>query len=279
MRSFSTRTISITAIIFSFLALITSNLYFAASDSNEITGCVNKKSGLLRIAMKCSSGEKIITWNKSGPQGQPGLQGVQGPKGDNGAEGLQGPSGPPGQQGIQGLPGMAGANGQAGTTTIITQSVVYKVYDANNALMGNLLGAGIYGVSVLVGNSRVNYSNAGYLSINGEIVFQDSACAGSKFAGVIAGEINSWNIYFPFVSVPGLDIQKSSTGLFVGETIGPILAVPTQLYRYQFNLSGDLICTQVGPSYLIEYSGIRALSPLPLSLVESYTAPLKIISN
>jgi len=92
----STRTFSVAGFLFSFAALISTNIYFAASDSNQISGCVNKKTGVLRIASKCTSVENMITWNKVGPQGikgETGAQGQSGPqgiKGDTGAQGLQG---------------------------------------------------------------------------------------------------------------------------------------------------------------------------------------------
>lgn len=56
----------------------------AVSKPEGITGCVNKKTGILRIASKCNSAERSIQWSVFGPQG------IQGPKGENGDRGLQG---------------------------------------------------------------------------------------------------------------------------------------------------------------------------------------------
>jgi len=105
--SISTRTFAVAAFLFSFLTLVSTNIYFASSNSNEITGCVNKKTGILRISSKCTSSERLISWNKIGPQGENGAIGAQGikgdigPKGETGATGLQGIKGDTGPQGAQ----------------------------------------------------------------------------------------------------------------------------------------------------------------------------------
>jgi hypothetical protein len=120
---FSTRSISIAALALSLITLISTNVYFASSSSNEITGCVNKKTGTLRIASKCTSSEKQISWSKVGPQGIPGPQGLigetgtvglQGLKGEKGIDGLLGPVGLTGPQGPVGV-GISGAQGPAGS--------------------------------------------------------------------------------------------------------------------------------------------------------------------
>lgn len=131
--SISTRSISISALILSFLTLISTNLYFASSDSNEISGCVNKKTGNLRIASKCNSAEKLISWNKTGPRGS---QGEQGLKGETGIQGIQGVMGMPGErgpigaqglQGIQGLKGDAGTQGSAGSSRVGSLTYVVRL--------------------------------------------------------------------------------------------------------------------------------------------------------
>lgn len=120
---FSTRSISIAALALSLITLISTNVYFASSSSNEITGCVNKKTGTLRIASKCTSSEKQISWSKVGPQGIPGPQGLigetgtvglQGLKGEKGIDGLLGPVGLTGPQGPVGV-GISGTQGPAGS--------------------------------------------------------------------------------------------------------------------------------------------------------------------
>jgi hypothetical protein len=53
----------------------------SASQSNVINACVNKSTGLLRIAKKCTKAEKPLSWNKQGLQGEQGLQGLPGQPG------------------------------------------------------------------------------------------------------------------------------------------------------------------------------------------------------
>ena len=122
MRRFSTRSISISALVLSFVGLISSNIYFASSDSNEISGCVNKKTGVLRISTKCSAAERLITWNKQGLQGIQGEQGLQGIQGEQGLQGIQGAQGPKGDVGLQGLKGDTGLTGAQGTEGVSASS-------------------------------------------------------------------------------------------------------------------------------------------------------------
>src|SRR5262249_36205259 len=61
--------------------------------SNTIKGCVNVKTGALRIDDDCRLHESPIVWNIAGPQGT---------QGERGADGAQGPQGPKGDKGDQG---------------------------------------------------------------------------------------------------------------------------------------------------------------------------------
>jgi hypothetical protein len=131
---FSTRSISITALILSFLTLISSNLYFAASEPDAINGCVNKKTGALRIVAKCTSAERSIQWGKIGPQGEPGENGLPGEAGPAGAIG---PAGAQGLPGLNGLNGFSGSNGPAGANGTNGRQLVVR--DATNALVGYLI--------------------------------------------------------------------------------------------------------------------------------------------
>ncbi|MFN8491619.1 MAG: hypothetical protein U0350_28735 [Caldilineaceae bacterium] len=70
-----------------------------------ITGCYAKDGSLRLIdaeaGKQCTSKEKVLTWNQTGPvgpQGIPGPQGMPGPKGDLGP---QGPQGAPGISGYE----------------------------------------------------------------------------------------------------------------------------------------------------------------------------------
>jgi hypothetical protein len=62
------------------------------------------------------------------------------PLADIGARGLQGPEGPLGIQGVPGLTGLQGPVGPSGPVG----SQVLKVYDANNLLVGDIIGTNGY---------------------------------------------------------------------------------------------------------------------------------------
>ena len=66
-------------------AVIGSNV--AVSSSQTVSGCINKKTGALRIADECSKSERKIQWN---------IYGIQGEKGEQGQVGERGPQGKPG---------------------------------------------------------------------------------------------------------------------------------------------------------------------------------------
>jgi hypothetical protein len=69
----------------------------ASSSSSTIKACANKKTGALRLASKCKSSERSVSWSVTGPQGVAGATGdagVPGPKGDTGAAGPAGERGP-----------------------------------------------------------------------------------------------------------------------------------------------------------------------------------------
>ena len=70
----------------------------AASTTSSATlrACASKSNGALRLAARCKSSERRVSWNTVGPQGPRGLQGIQGAKGDTGAAGAAGAAGPAG---------------------------------------------------------------------------------------------------------------------------------------------------------------------------------------
>ena len=74
--------------------------------SGSIHGCY-LKTGELRVidsaTMTCTKRETALTWNQTGPPGQPGSTGAPGPAGPQGAPGAQGAQGPPGAQGAPGV--------------------------------------------------------------------------------------------------------------------------------------------------------------------------------
>jgi hypothetical protein len=82
----------------------------AATDEPVIRACVENGSALIRsidASDTCRKNERALTWNVSGPQGEPG------PSGAPGASGAPGPSGSPGVQGPPGLSGVEMVRGDA----------------------------------------------------------------------------------------------------------------------------------------------------------------------
>src|SRR5215208_3791578 len=88
---------------------------YAKSDRGpQVKACYRTSDGALRLATKCKSGERRISWSvvgpagargAAGPQGPQGASGLPGPKGDTGAQGPQGEAGPQGREGPQGPAG------------------------------------------------------------------------------------------------------------------------------------------------------------------------------
>ncbi len=105
----------------------------ATASASVYQGCLGPSGQLHAItvdaaaAPNCPSGERLITWNQTGPQGTQGPggadgpQGPQGPKGDSGAIGPQGPQGATGPTGPQGADGRNGATILNGTGSPTTQ--------------------------------------------------------------------------------------------------------------------------------------------------------------
>ena len=89
----------------------------AISQPDGISGCVNKKTGILRIADKCSASERNIQWSAFGPQGP------------------QGPKGEVGERGIQGLPGLSIVSGKGMPNVFVCEEgdfyidiLTYKIF-------------------------------------------------------------------------------------------------------------------------------------------------------
>ena len=125
---------------------LTATTFAIASTSapKTISGCVDKKSGILRVSNKCLKTETTLIWNQQGIQGETG---PQGPSGLNGIDGKIGEQGPQGQQGNAGKDGPAGAigpQGPGGTGPQGPAGVSNRliVQDANNSLVGYPLAIG-----------------------------------------------------------------------------------------------------------------------------------------
>lgn len=112
------KSIVLTAITFTFGITIgnsfASNTNVALASTSGQKVCVNKKTGVIRLASvkKCTGSERSLTFGAEGPVG---------PQGPQGLPGLQGPTGAQGPQGAAGLPGAAGSS--AVTDPIRTKTV------------------------------------------------------------------------------------------------------------------------------------------------------------
>jgi hypothetical protein len=73
------------------------------SSASIIHACVSKEVGVVRIASKCRTTERALTWSSSGTPGPAGAQG---------------PAGPQGPQGSQRATGATGATGAAGAAAV-----------------------------------------------------------------------------------------------------------------------------------------------------------------
>lgn len=79
-----------------------------------LTVCINKKTGALRVANKCTTAERKTVLGGVGARGEKGDKGDTGATGLTGETGAVGPQGATGAQGPQGERGLTGATGLQG---------------------------------------------------------------------------------------------------------------------------------------------------------------------
>jgi len=122
-------------LLLSLLLIIPFTTYAAVSSNSDktISGCVDKKTGVLRIAVNCQTRETQLFWNQKGVNGDAGLNGKDGLVGQQGPQGQQGPVGQQGPQGQQGPVGQQGPQGASNRLVVL---------DANFTLIGYPLGVG-----------------------------------------------------------------------------------------------------------------------------------------
>jgi hypothetical protein len=73
------------------------------SSASVIHACVSKQVRVVRIAAKCRTTERALTWSSSGTPGPAGPQGSTGPQGPQGATGATGATGAKGETGPAGV--------------------------------------------------------------------------------------------------------------------------------------------------------------------------------
>lgn len=84
-----------------------------------IRSCYDPRSAYVRVidteaGQTCTTAEKPLNWNQTGPQGPAGPTGLTGPAGPKGATGATGPTGATGAQGPAGPAGPAGGYQRVG---------------------------------------------------------------------------------------------------------------------------------------------------------------------
>jgi hypothetical protein len=130
--------------------------------------CINKKSGALRVANKCTTAERKTVL------GGVGARGEKGDKGDTGATGLTGETGAVGPQGVQGPAGTNGTGatgaqgpqgftGATGATGSVASLRTRTIQEWSKDIFGSC--SSIFGISMLSGNTSLSqFSNT--ISLN-----------------------------------------------------------------------------------------------------------------
>ena len=93
------------------MSVNTASVAEEVAQGEVLTVCINKKTGAIKVANKCSKEERKTTLGGVGPQG---VQGEKGDTGDTGAVGATGATGATGLQGATGATGFTGATGAQG---------------------------------------------------------------------------------------------------------------------------------------------------------------------
>jgi len=87
-----------------------------ASTGEILKVCINTKTGVIRVANKCTSAERKTVLGGVGAKGDKGDVGEKGATGDTGITGATGAQGPAGTNGINGATGASGPQGEKGAT-------------------------------------------------------------------------------------------------------------------------------------------------------------------
>jgi len=87
-----------------------------ASTGEILKVCINTKTGVIRVANKCTSAERKTVLGGVGAKGDKGDVGEKGATGDTGITGATGAQGPAGTNGINGATGATGPQGEKGAT-------------------------------------------------------------------------------------------------------------------------------------------------------------------
>lgn len=179
-----------------------------AQTSNTIYSCVMNNSGTIRIvttATACTSKERLLTWNNTGPQGPAGPQGPQGPIGLTGATGPAGPAGPVGATGPAGPTGPVGPD-----IACLSQSADHQDVYFNGCNVHVRDGLGSTATANGLGNLIIGYNENSRSAPRGGshnlVVGPEHAYP--SYGGFVAGENNG--VTAPFASVSGGNSNTAS---------------------------------------------------------------------
>lgn len=82
-------------VTFGFAAAIVAMFFGGHVFAQEIGACLDKNGGLNKVTVggmpSCTGSTTLISWNQTGPQGEPGTAGTQGLQGDAGSAGASAP--------------------------------------------------------------------------------------------------------------------------------------------------------------------------------------------
>ncbi|MEY4322281.1 MAG: hypothetical protein RL410_62 [Actinomycetota bacterium] len=237
--------------------------------------CITKTTGVIRQASKCKSTEKAVTLYTSGdrgatgatgPQGPQGVQGPAGPKGDRGDTGLTGatgltgsigPTGPKGDTGATGAKGTTGSTGAAGATgpTGATGPAGFlEVRDANNALLGYLVGTDMTEPTPISDRYKAReFFTTGQnlnLLIHTLVIWSDSlgGLVGYTSSGT-AQQI--YNVFYTGANCTGTPVLPDlyfTGGTYVSATDQPIAVRIPEASQHRFYKLGTRVITSISTS-------------------------------
>jgi hypothetical protein len=273
------------------LIAITTTFAIASTGSvKTISGCVDKKTGALRISSKCLKTETQLMWNQGGiqgevgPQGTAGLNGIDGligPQGPQGLQGIQGPQGLPGKDGVNGAMGPQGPTGATGPQGAAGSSSGggLNVYDSTGALIGPLVSAEASGVTILFNHItpiRYQLVSPNPVINDGDIVgnlnqtfFLNDSCSGTRYATqpfprtypALPGP--QW--YDPGLGYTAVDpFSLTQVSYTAGETLTATTFYSPQI-RYDPSISRYIYGCVGGSGSLTLYK-LTAISPSPFPL-------------
>jgi hypothetical protein len=204
-----------------------------ATGNGVIHSCFAKSGGALRVAKKCKSSEKPLSWNRTGPRGAAGAAGSAGAKGDPGSAGATGPAG------AKGDPGATGATGPAGAPNPnAIDSDKLNGLHANELVRASMVTSGTTITNFTATAYTVLLSKSVTIPINGIILAWGSV----EFFGSVSDPfVASFDTKLFLDSAPmtvrqSHQFESTSTGVF---SLSPSGAIPVTAGQHTVTLQGE----------------------------------------